>query len=159
MRSMRIPSPAMVVALVALFVALSGTAVAAGVVPLAKRALSADKAKVATLADNAKKLGGKTPAQLAAQAAALPGPASSAAGLVTMRTAPFTVNAADGQAFTAPCAAGEKAISGGYTYDAAALVMSLDSVPTANLAGWQVYLFNFSEDSAVSGTVHAVCIK
>jgi len=34
------PSPALVVALLALFVSLSGTAVAAGVVPLAKRALS-----------------------------------------------------------------------------------------------------------------------
>ena len=49
------PSPALVLAVVALFVALSGTAVAAGVVPLAKRAL---------VADNAKKLQGKTTAQI-----------------------------------------------------------------------------------------------
>jgi Na+-transporting methylmalonyl-CoA/oxaloacetate decarboxylase gamma subunit len=55
------PSPALVVALLALFISLSGTAVAAGVVPLAKRALSADKAKVA---DNARKLEGKTAAAL-----------------------------------------------------------------------------------------------
>ena len=41
------PSPALVIAVLALFVSLSGTAVAAGVVPLAKRALSADKAKQA----------------------------------------------------------------------------------------------------------------
>ena len=52
-RKLRLPSPAMAVALAALFVALSGTAVAAGVPALAKRAL---------VADNAKKLGGKTPA-------------------------------------------------------------------------------------------------
>ena len=39
MRKLRKPSPAMIIALVALFVALSGSAVAAGIVPLAKRAL------------------------------------------------------------------------------------------------------------------------
>ena len=50
------PSPALVVAVLALFVSLSGTAVAAGVVPLAKRALSAD---------NAKKLEGQTAAAIA----------------------------------------------------------------------------------------------
>jgi hypothetical protein len=60
-----------VIALLALFGALSGTAVAAGVVPLAKRALSADKAKVA---DNARKLGGKTPAQLRASLRGARGP-------------------------------------------------------------------------------------
>ena len=38
-----LPSPALVVALMALFISLGGTAVAAGIVPLAKRALVADK--------------------------------------------------------------------------------------------------------------------
>ena len=51
MSKIRLPNPAMIVALLALFVALGGTAVAAGVVPLARRAL---------LADNAKKLNGLT---------------------------------------------------------------------------------------------------
>ena len=50
-KRIRLPGPAMIVALLALFVALSGTAVAAGIVPLAKRAL---------VADNAKKLNGAT---------------------------------------------------------------------------------------------------
>ena len=83
-RKLRLPSPAMAVALAALFVALSGTAVAAGVPGLAKRAL---------VADNAKKLGGQTPAALlasakqaadasASAAAQQPGPSSTAAGLV-----------------------------------------------------------------------------
>ena len=40
------PSPAMAVAVCALFLALAGSAVAAGIVPLAKRALSADNAKL-----------------------------------------------------------------------------------------------------------------
>ena len=57
------PSPALVVALVALFVALSGSAVAAGIVPLAKHARTADSA---TVAGNARHLGGKTAAELAA---------------------------------------------------------------------------------------------
>ena len=57
MSKIRLPSPAMIVALLALFVALGGTAVAAGVVPVAKRAL---------VADNAKKLNGLTAAQIAA---------------------------------------------------------------------------------------------
>ena len=65
MNGRRVPSPALVIALAALFVSLGGTAVAAGVVPLAKRAL---------VADNAKKLGGQTPAQLTAAAAKQPGP-------------------------------------------------------------------------------------
>jgi hypothetical protein len=68
--SNRRPSPALVVAVLALFVALSGTAVASGVVPLAKRAFTADKAKMADkakVANTAKKLGGLTAAQLAAR--------------------------------------------------------------------------------------------
>ena len=81
------PSPAFVVAMIALFVALGGTAgaVATQAVPLAKRAL---------VAENAKKLGGQTVAQIAAQATAkavrqspaAPGPASTAAGLVVIKT-------------------------------------------------------------------------
>ena len=65
---LRAPSPALVIAIIALFVSLSGTAVAAGVVPMAKRAL---------FANNAGKLQGKS----ARQIAALPGPATSLEGL------------------------------------------------------------------------------
>ena len=54
----RFGGPAFVLALIALFVALSGGAVAAGIVPVAKHAFTADTAS------NALKLGGKTPAQL-----------------------------------------------------------------------------------------------
>ena len=59
---MKRPSPAFVVAMVALFVALGGTAgaVVTAAVPLAKRAL---------VADNAKKLGGQTSAQIVSRAA------------------------------------------------------------------------------------------
>ena len=65
-------SPAFVVALIALFVALSGTAVAAGIVPLATRALTADRAKQAAVADVAKKLGPQATAAMVQQAGRLP---------------------------------------------------------------------------------------
>ena len=54
----RFGGPAFVLALIALFVALGGGAVAAGIVPVAKHAFTADTAS------NALKLGGKTPAQI-----------------------------------------------------------------------------------------------
>ena len=152
----RLPSPALVIAVMALFVALGGTAVAAGVVPLAKRALSADKAK---LSDNAKKLGGKTAAQLTTEAAAKAGPASSASGLVAVRTTSFALNPDEEKEFLIPCSAGEKALSGGFTYDNPALVMAVDSVPTADAAGWRLYLVNFSDTTGASGTLQAVCLR
>ncbi|MDP9262060.1 MAG: hypothetical protein M3O89_08830, partial [Actinomycetota bacterium] len=67
----RRPSPALVVAVAALFAALSGGAVAAGIVPVAKHAFTADSATVAV---NARHLGGKTAAQLAASMRGPAGP-------------------------------------------------------------------------------------
>jgi hypothetical protein len=64
----RMPSPALMLSATALFFALAGGAVAAGVVPLAKHALTAD------VAANAKKLGGKTPAQIHASLRGARGP-------------------------------------------------------------------------------------
>lgn len=161
-RKPRLPSPAMAVALAALFVALSGTAVAAGVPALAKRAL---------VADNAKKLGGQTSAQLlatastAAKAAAAaagtaaaqqPGPASTATGLITVKGAGFAVGANQGNFFTVTCDAGQKAISGGYANPTGA-ALNFDSFPTADGAGWTLWLS--AGPSGGSGTVYAVCIK
>ena len=82
MNGRKMPSPALVIAVLALFVSLSGTAVAAGVVPLAKRALTAD---------NSKKLGGQTADSIAASAAQRPGPASSAAGLFTVKSTAWSL--------------------------------------------------------------------
>src|SRR5262245_38374133 len=103
----RLPSPAMAVALLALFVALSGTAVAAGVVPLAKRALTADKAKQAKVADVAKRLGDGATASLVDRASQSPGPASTVAGLVTVKTAPWSLAPGGYGDFTATCDAGQ----------------------------------------------------
>src|SRR5262245_10095911 len=111
-------SPSFVLSLLALFVALGGTAVAAGIVPRAK------------LADNALKLQGKTVAQLQADApAGATGPAgpAGAAGAqgpagpagpppasllsyVTVKTASWSLTMNQGGNFSASCDPGEKAI-------------------------------------------------
>jgi lipoprotein-anchoring transpeptidase ErfK/SrfK len=145
------PSPALVVAALALFVSLSGTAVAAGIVPLAKRALTADKAKVA---DNAKKLGGDTPAALIQKAAQTPGPASSAAGLLTTKQAPDSIAADSGREFVISCDGGKKVISGGYATNGE--VLGWDSRPVSD-AAWSIYLSNFG-DAPASVTLYAVCV-
>jgi hypothetical protein len=141
---LKFPSPALVLASIALFVALSGTAVAAGVVPLAKRALQAD---------NARKLGGKTPAQIAS----LPGPATSASGLVTTKTAAFSLNPNEGKDVIVACDAGQKAIGGGF--DSNGPVFNLDMRPMGDGAAWAVYVANAHDSQAASGTVYAVCLR
>ena len=151
MHALKRPSPALVVALLALFVSLSGTAVAAGVVPLAKRALSADKAKVA---DNAKKLEGQAAAALVQKAAQTPGPASSAGGLVSIKQASDSVAADSGREFVIGCDGGRKVISGGYRSDGD--VLAFDSRPISD-STWGMYLSN-AGTGAASVTLYAVCI-
>ena len=151
---MKRPSPAFVVAMVALFVALGGTAgaVVNAAVPLAKRAL---------VADNAKKLGGQTSAQIvsraASQAASAPGPASTAAGLVTTVSQSIGTFAPGFEAaVSVVCASGKKVIGGGFSSDGA--VYNLDSHP-ANDTTWRLYLINADETQpAPNTTVYAVCI-
>jgi hypothetical protein len=145
-------SPAMIVALLALFVALSGTAVAAGIVPLAKRAL---------VADNAKKVGGSSLAQLTAaaqQAGSQPGPASTANALITIKTAPWSLGGGAQNNFTTPCDAGQKAISGGFD-NPSGDALGLDTRPTADDSGWQLFLVNLSSSAGASGTLFVVCLK
>ena len=151
------PSPALVIAVLALFVSLSGTAVAAGVVPLAKRALSADKAKQADkakLADNAKKLGGETAAAIIAKAAQTPGPASTAAGLVSAKQASDSLAAQSGRELVIACDGGKKVISGGFASDGS--VISFDSRPISD-STWGVYLQNIGDGNA-GVTLYAVCL-
>jgi hypothetical protein len=142
-------SPAMAVALLALSVALSGTAVAAGVVPLAKRALSAD---------NAKKLQGETKAQIAAAAAALPGPASTAAPLISVKSSPWSLNGGQGADVTVVCDGGQKAISGGFDNPNGS-ALALDTRPSADGASWKVFILNIDASAGASGTAFAVCAK
>ena len=139
------PSPALGLAVVALFVSLSGTAVAAGVVPLATRALSAD---------NAKKLQGQTPAAIVAKAAQTPGPASSAAGLVAVKQAGDALAGNSGREFMIACDGGRKVISGGFASDGD--VIAFDSRPMSD-AAWGMYLANGGDGNA-NVTLYAVCM-
>ena len=144
------PSPAMVVALIALFIALTGTAVAAGVVPLAKRAL---------VADNALKLQGKTPAAWVANAGNLPSPANTAAGLVTIKTAQWSVNPGRGIDFTTTCDSGQKAIAGGWD-DPEGWAHEWDSRPSTDGGNWRLFVSVNSEAPATqTGGLYVVCLK
>jgi hypothetical protein len=156
-------SPALAVAVLALFVALSGTAWAVenAIVPLASRALNAD---------NSKKLGGKTAAQVAAmpgpaatlggktavQIAATPGPASNVASLVSIKSMPWSLNPSQQGAFTAACNAGQKATGGGFDNPAGS-ALTLESKPGTDGASWSVYELNISSSAPASGSVYVVC--
>jgi hypothetical protein len=147
---------------IALFVALSGTAVAAGVVPMAKRAL---------FANNAGKLQGKSARQIAAipgpasslggmsaeDIAEMSGPASTASSLVSTVSVPFALAPAEDKDFSAQCPSGTKAISGGYTTPN--VVAGLDTRPTADGSGWVIYLVNASSSSSATGSLTAVCLR
>jgi hypothetical protein len=153
------PSPALVVAVIALFVALGGTAGAVVVqaVPLAKRAL---------VAENAKKLGGRTQAQIvsraaaqaAAQAASAPGPASTAAGTVSITTQSLgTLAPGQERDVSVSCGSGQKVVGGGLSSDGA--VFNLDSHPQ-NDTTWRLYLVNGNETQPAANTnIYAVCIR
>lgn len=145
------PSAGLVVAMIALFVALGGTAgaVVTAAVPLAKRAL---------VADNAKKLSGQTSSQLVSQAAAAPGPASTATSLIAVKTAPFALSANGQGSFTATCDAGQKAIAGGYA-NPVGTAFSVDNGPTSDGSGWSIYLIEGTGDSVAAGLVQAICLK
>ncbi len=147
------PSPALVVALIALFVALGGTAgaVVTAAVPLAKRAL---------VADNAKKLNGFNATQIATAAARvgseLPGPASTAAGVVSVKTQTASIPADGEGEFNIACDAGQKVAGGGFASDGS--VFSFDSYPP-NDSSWRVYLVNASTSAAANVALYATCIR
>ena len=155
--------PAIVLATVALFVALGQGAVAAGIVPLARHAITAGTAT------NALKLGGKTPAQVKASLRGpegqqgpkgVPGPRGpSGSSAVSVHTQSFTLSeggtSGDSAVITASCGSGQKAVGGGY--DATA-VLSLGSHPTTGDDGWTVSVNNLDGSTSQSGTVYAVCL-
>jgi hypothetical protein len=159
---LRRPSPALVVALVALFMSLSGTAVAAGVVPVAKRALFANNAgklqgrsakQVAALPGPATYLNGLT----AEDIAGMPSPASTADALVSTGTAPFALAPSEQKDFSAQRSAGAKAISGGFTTPN--VVLAADTRPNASGTGWTLYLMNLSDSASATGNVQVVCLS
>jgi hypothetical protein len=151
------PNAALVVAMIALFVALGGTAgaVVTAAVPLAKRAL---------IADNSKKIGGLTGPQLGATAARValrespagPRPASSAAGLITVKTSTTSLAPDQQGPFMISCDAGQKVMGGGFSSNGD--VYSWDSHPTSDSA-WRLYLDNANETAGASITLYATCLR
>lgn len=150
------PSPALLVAMIALFVALGGTAgaVVTAAVPLAKRAL---------VADNSKKLNGFNANQIASAAVRVslqesppgPRPASSVASLLTTKTATASLPAEGESEFTVSCDAGQKVAGGGFSSDGS--VFNLDSYPSADNT-WRLYLVNAGSTPA-SITLYATCLR
>ena len=142
---MRKPTPAFVVALLALFVALAGTAnaVVDAAVPLARRAL---------LAENAKKLNGQT----ARKVANTPGPASTAAGVVTTRSKSVVITPGTAEFFTIDCEPNEKVVGAGYASDAAVLNLFLSQPSTATT--WRLGFVSATNRTATT-TLYAICIR
>jgi hypothetical protein len=140
MFKLRLPSPAIVIACVALLVSMSGTAIAAS--PVVKRAL---------FANNAGKLQGKSSVEIAG----LPGPASTAAGLLSTKTMAESLGPDSGREFTIGCDAGKKIVSGGYSTTGS--VLPFDSRPTSETT-WGMFLANLSSSQGATVTVYAVCL-
>jgi hypothetical protein len=153
-RSIRLPSPALILACVALILALGGTAVAAS--PIVKRAL---------YADNAGKIGGKSPAalvqqavsQAVPQAAQQPGPASTAAGLVTVKTQALgSIPPNTYRPVTISCDGGAKIMAAGFSSDGP--VYNFDSYPSSDTT-WTLGLDNPDDNAAHNVTLYATCLK
>jgi hypothetical protein len=159
---LRLPSPALVVAVVALLVALSGTAIASGVkVPIPKLALHSKTSDVATTAKNALKLNGQTSAalvsQAVSQASSAPGPASTAAGLTVVKSQSAGAIPSGGVSnTTVSCDAGQTAIGGGVSSDTH-LVGVFDSFQSS-AGAWTVGAGNFGSGTA-NATAYAICLK
>jgi hypothetical protein len=161
--------------MLAIFVALTSTGVAAEIVPLAKRALSADKAKVAT---NAQKLNGQTATQIAAtpgpgtdaatlngqtaaQIAAATGPTSTlAGGLFTIRSTGWSIELEDETVDArALCLPGERAINGGWDQAVGVAAIKADR-PIPDGSGWFIKIFGESGDTVpASGSIWVICAR
>jgi hypothetical protein len=141
--TVRLPRPALVVACIALLVSLSGTAIAAA--PVAKRAL---------FANNAGKLQGRT----ATQIAELPGPASTAAGLVTIKTASWSLGPGAQSDFVVACDSGRKAVGGGWD-DPSGWGAAWDDRPAQDGSAWRIYIgVSASAPGTQTGGLYAVCL-
>jgi len=84
------------------------------------------------------------------------GPAGTAA--VSVHSSPYTLAANAAQTFTVSCAAGQKAVGGGYDGDGTDAVINLDLKPTAADDGWTIRLGNADNAAGHSGIVYATCL-
>lgn len=119
------------------------------------------------MADNSKKLGGQTPASLLSKAsqdarsavstaAASPGPASTAAGLVTWKTVTAgALQRDEGRAFTVACDTGQKIMGAGWSTEGS--IVALESFPQ-NDTTWYLWLYNESSGN-VGVSLYANCLE
>ena len=137
----------MVVALIALFVSLTSTAVAQG--PVVRRAL---------FANNAGKLQGSTRAQVIAQAVrSVPAPqVGSVRGLVSTATREFFALPGSGTTESVSCATG-RAISAYWTTvgDSEGIPVNIKPV---NESTWRFVIKNLRVDGPARGTLSVVCL-
>ena len=111
--------------------------------PLARRAL---------VAENAKKLNGQT----ARGVANIPGPTSTAAGVISTRTKAVVISPGSADYFTIDCDPNEKVIAGGYSSTAYVLNLVL-SHPLSERT-WRMGFANF-DDKVATATLYATCIR
>ena len=143
----RRPSAAMVVASIALFVALTSTAVAQG--PVVRRAL---------FANNAGKLQGSTRAQVVAQAVrAVPAPqVTSVRGLVSVVNREFFATPGSGTTEPVSCTSG-RAISAYWTTVGDGEGVPVSITPTSETT-WRFIIKNLRADGPARGTISLVCL-
>jgi hypothetical protein len=136
----------MVVALIALFVALTSTAVAQ---PVVRRAL---------FANNAGKLQGSTRAQVVAQAvrAVPPAQVTSVRGLVSVVNREFFAVPGSGTTESVSCTTG-RAISAYWTTVADGEGVPVSITPT-NESTWRFIVKNLRADGPARGTLSLVCL-
>jgi len=87
-----------------------------------------------------------------------PGPAgpATAAGLVSVKSAPFSLGPNAVGDFTVSCDAGQKAIAGGYDNPVGA-ALAFDTRPSPDGGSWKIFLS--ASSSGASGTIFAVCLR
>jgi hypothetical protein len=136
----------MIVALIALFVSLSGTAIAAK--PVAR----------ALFANNAGKLQGSTRAQViaAAGAALRQPPVTSVRGLVSVVDREFFALPGSGTTETVSCTSG-RAISAYWTTVADGEGVPINIAP-ASESSWRFVIKNLRADGPARGTISLVCV-
>jgi hypothetical protein len=175
LRRRAVPSPSIVVAIIALVAAVSGTAFAQAVLPrnsvgpmqIRTNAVTSSEIKDRTI--RLRDISRNTRSQLRGQQgpAGPPGPPGSAgaggSGTVNVRTATFTVGAApnaDGETLAtgvAACNAGERAVGGGASVADPANPTIHTSFPSGNATSWTVTIGNDTA-TARTVTVYAVCV-
>ena len=145
-KHLRRPSPAMVVAAIALFISLTSTAVAAR--PVAR----------ALFANNAGKLQGKTRAQVVADAVAAvrPPAVTTVRGLVSSASREFLALPGSGTTETVTCTSG-RAISVYWTTTGDGAAVPTNITPTSESA-WRVIVTNLRTDGPARGTITLVCL-